>query len=198
MSKVLLELSVSLDGFVTGPEVGPGAPLGIGGERLHEWMFAGRSASDSEAFETAHFSEIGAVVLGRRMADLGIGPWGEEPTFHAPCFVVTHRPAETIVKKGGTSYIFVTDGIEAALERAREAAGPQDVMVNGGADVAQQFLNAGLLDEIRLHLVPMLLGAGTRLFDGVRTDVRLVPREAQNEPAVTHLVYDVGRPTRSL
>lgn len=198
MSKVLLELSVSLDGFVTGPEVGPGAPLGIGGERLHEWMFAGKSASDSETFETAHFSEIGALVLGRRMADLGIGPWGEEPTFHAPCFVVTHRPAETIVKKGGTSYIFVTDGIEAALERAREAAGPQDVMVNGGAEVAQQFLNAGLLDEIRLHLVPILLGAGIRLFDGVRTDVRLVPREAQNEPAVTHLVYDVGRPTPSL
>lgn len=120
---------------------------------------------------------------------------GEEPTFHAPCFVVTHRPAETIVKKGGTSYIFVTDGIEAALERARQAAGSQDVQINGGADVAQQFLNAGLLDEIRLHLVPTLLGAGTRLFDGVRTDVRLVPREAQNQPAVTHLVYDVGRST---
>jgi dihydrofolate reductase len=118
------------------------------------------------------------------MADLGIGPWGEEPTFHAPCFVVTHRPAETIVTKGGTSYTFVTDGIEAALERAREAAGPQDVQVNGGADVAQRFLNAGLLDEIRLHLVPIFLGAGTRLFDGVRTDVRLVPREARNQPAV--------------
>jgi dihydrofolate reductase len=195
MSKVLLELSVSLDGFVTGPEIGPGAPLGIGGERLHEWMFAGRSASDSETFETAHFSEIGALVLGRRMADLGIGPWGEEPTFHAPCFVVTHRPVETIVKKGGTSYIFVTDGIEAAVERARQAAGSQDVQINGGADVAQQFLNAGLLDEIRLHLVPIILGAGTRLFDGVRIDVRLVPREAQNQPAVTHLVYDIGRPT---
>jgi dihydrofolate reductase len=108
MSKVVLELSVSLDGFATGPEIGPDEPLGIGGERLHDWMFAGKSASDSEAVETAKFSEIGAVVLGRRMADLGIGPWGEEPTFHAPCFVVTHRPADTIVKKGGTSYIFVT------------------------------------------------------------------------------------------
>lgn len=178
MSKVLLELSVSLDGLVAGPEISPDAPLGIGGERLHEWMFAGKSASESETFETAYFSEIGALVLGRRMADLGIGPWGDEPTFHAPCFVITHRPAETIVKKGGTSYIFVTDGIEAALERAREAAGPQD--------------------EIRLHLVPTLLGAGTRLFDRMRTDVGLVPREAQNEPAVTHLVYEVGRPTPSL
>jgi dihydrofolate reductase len=198
MSKVLLELSVSLDGFVAGPEISPDAPLGIGGERLHEWMFAGKSASESETFETAYFSEIGALVLGRRMADLGIGPWGDEPTFHAPCFVITHRPAETIVKKGGTSYIFVTDGIEAALGRAREVAGPQDVRVNGGAEVAQQFLNAGLVDEIRLHLVPTLLGAGTRLFDRVRTDVGLVPREAQNEPAVTHLVYEVGRPTPSL
>jgi dihydrofolate reductase len=195
MSKVLLELSVSLDGFVAGPDIGPGAPLGIGGERVHEWMFAGKSATDSETFETAHFSQIGALILGRRTADLGIGPWGEEPTFHAPCFVVTHRPAETIVKKGGTSYMFVTDGIEAALERARQAAGSQDVQVNGGADIAQEFLNAGLLDEIRLHLVPIILRAGTRLFDGVRTDIRIVPREAHHQPAVTHLVYDVGRPT---
>jgi dihydrofolate reductase len=198
MSKVLLELSVSLDGFVAGPDIGPGAPLGLDGERLHEWMFAGKSATDSETFETAHFSEIGALIVGRRMADVGIGPWGEEPTFHAPCFVVTHRPAETILKKGGTSYIFVTDGIEAALERARDAAGSQDVQVNGGADVAQQFLNAGLLDEIRLHLVPIILGTGTRLFDGVRTDARLVARDAQNQPGVTHLVYDVGRPTPSV
>jgi dihydrofolate reductase len=111
---------------------------------------------------------------------------------------VTHHPAETIVKKGGTSYIFVTDGIEAALDRARQAAGPQDVRVNGGAEVARQFLNAGLQDEIRLHLVPIILGAGTRLFEGVRTDVRLVPREAQNAPAVTHLIYDVERPTAEL
>jgi dihydrofolate reductase len=192
MSKVILDMSMSLDGFVTEPEVGPGAHLGIGGERLHEWMFAGKSATDVEAFETDLFSEIGALVLGRRMVDLGIGPWGEEPTFHAPCFVVTHRPAETIVKKGGTSYIFVTDGIEVALEQAREAAGSQDVQVNGGADVGRQFLNAGLLDEIRLHLTPIILVAGTRLFDGVRTDVQLVPREAQNAPAVTHLIYDVG------
>ena len=198
MSKVILELSISLDGFVAGPDIGSDAPLGIGGERLHEWMFAGKSATEVETFQTAHFSEIGALILGRRMADLGIGPWGEEPVFHAPCFVVTHRPAETIVKKGGTSYIFVTEGIEAALNRARKAAGSQDVQVNGGADVARRFLNAGLLDEIRLHLAPIILGAGTRLFDGVRADVQLVPREAQNAPAVTHLVYDVGRPTADL
>jgi dihydrofolate reductase len=198
MSKVIMEMSVSLDGYVTGPHVRPDEPMGDGGERLHEWMFARKSAKELETFQTAKCGEIGALIMGRRMADLGIGPWGEEPTFHAPCFVVTHRPAETIVKKGGTSYIFVTDGIEAAMERARQAAGSQDVQVNGGADVARQFLNAGLLDEIRLHLAPIILGSGTRLFDGVSTDVRLVPREARNAPAVTHLIYDVGRPTAEL
>jgi dihydrofolate reductase len=194
MNKVILDLSVSLDGFFVGPDVGPDHPLGRGGEQLHDWMFVGQSAVDHERFTATKYDDTGAVILGRRMADLGIRYWGEEPVFHAPCFVVTHRPAETIVKKGGTSYIFVTEGIEAALERAREAAGAQDVHINGGGDIAQQFLNAGLIDEVRLHLVPLLLGAGTRLFDGVRTDVRLVPRDAQSHPAVTHLVYDVARP----
>jgi dihydrofolate reductase len=198
MSKVIMEMSVSLDGYVTGPHVRPEEPMGDGGERLHEWMFAGKSATEVETYQTAKYSEIGALILGRRMADLGIGPWGEEPAFHAPCFVVTHRPAETIVKKGGTSYNFVTDGIEASLDRARQAAGSQDVQINGGADIAQQFLKAGLLDKIRLHLVPIILGTGTRLFDGVRTDVQFVPREAQNAPVVTHLIYDVERPTAEL
>jgi dihydrofolate reductase len=160
MSKVLLELSVSLDGFTAGPDIGPDAPLGRGGELLHEWMFAGRSATESRDFETDHFSDVGAVIVGRRMADLGIGPWGEEPTYHAPCFVVTHRPIETIVKKGGTSYIFVTDGIHSALSQAQEAAGSARVLVGGSADIAQQFLNAGLLDEIHLHLVPTIFGLG--------------------------------------
>jgi dihydrofolate reductase len=198
MSKVIMEVSVSLDGYVTGPHVRPDEPMGDGGERLHEWMFARKSATEVETFQTAKYGEIGALIMGRRMADLGIGPWGEEPTFHAPCFVVTHRPAETIVKKGGTSYIFVTDGIEASLDRAQQEAGSQDVQINGGADIAQQFLKAGLLDKIRLHLVPIILGAGTRLFDGVRTDVQFVPREAQNAPVVTHLIYDVERPTADL
>ena len=198
MSKVIMEMSVSLDGYVTGPHVRPEEPMGDGGECLHEWMFAGKSATEVETYQTAKYSEIGALIMGRRMVDLGIGPWGEKPAFHAPCFVITHRPAETIVKKGGTSYIFVTDGIEAALDRARQAAGSQDVQINGGADIAQQFLKAGLLDKIRLHLVPIILGAGTRLFGGVRTDVQFVPREAQNAPMVTHLIYDVERPTADL
>ncbi|MGH9026184.1 MAG: dihydrofolate reductase family protein [Acidimicrobiia bacterium] len=186
-----MEISLSLDGYAAGPDVSPESPMGRGGERLHDWMFAGKSPAEYKTFETNHFSSIGAVILGRRMADLGIGPWGEEPTFHAPCFVVTHRPAETIVKQGGTSYTFVTDGIQAALHRAQEAAGVQDVLVNGGANVARQFLNAGLLDEVHLHLVPVVMGAGTRLFDGVREDVDLMPREARNSLQATHLTYDV-------
>ena len=155
-------------------------------------MFAGESAADSDRPETDHFSTIGALIMGRRMADLGIGPWGEEPTFHAPCFIVTHRPAETIVKKGGTSYIFVTEGIEAAMAQAQAAAGEQDVMVEGGADIDRQYLNAGLIDEIRLHLAPIVLGGGSPLFDGVRPDLRLVPSRAIHSPIATHLTYQVN------
>jgi dihydrofolate reductase len=143
MGRMLLEMSVALDGYVAGPDITTASPLGRDGERLHEWMFAGRSPAESQRFETDNFKGIGALILGRRMADVGIGPWGEEPTFHAPCFVVTHRPAETVVKKGGTSYIFVTDGVENALQRAQEAAGPLDVLVNGGADIARHYSTPG-------------------------------------------------------
>ena len=191
MGKVLTEITMSLDGYTTGPDVSPEEPMGRGGEALHEWMFAGKSAADIEAFQTTLFSGVGAVIMGRRMVDLGIGPWGEEPPYHAPCFVVTHQPAETIVKKGGTSYIFVTEGIDAAMAQAKAAAGEQDVMVNGGADIDRQFLNAGLIDEIRLHVAPILLGAGSHLFTGVRPDLRLVPTQATNSPLATHLTYQV-------
>jgi dihydrofolate reductase len=186
-----MEITMSLDGYTTGPEVSAEAPFGRGGERLHDWMFAGKSAAEAERWQTDHFSTIGAVIIGRRMADLGIGPWGEEPVFHAPCFVLTHRPAETIVKRGGTSYVFVTEGIEAAMAQAKAAAGEKDVMVEGGADVDRQFLNAGLIDEIRLHVAPILLGAGSHLFTGVRPDLRLVPTQAGHSPLATHLTYQV-------
>jgi dihydrofolate reductase len=191
MGKVLMEMTISLDGYVTGPDVRSEEPMGDGGERLHEWMFAGKSAAETERYQTDLFSTVGALIMGRRMADLGIGPWGEEPTYHAPCFIVTHRPAETIVKKGGTSYIFVTEGIEAAMAQAKVAAGDQDVMVNGGADIDRQYLNAGLIDEIRLHLAPIVLGSGTLLFAGVRPDLRLVPSQATHSPLATHLTYQV-------
>ena len=189
MGKVLMEITMSLDGYVAGPDVSPNEPMGRGGEALHEWMFAGKSAADIEALQTNLFGGVGAVIMGRRMVDLGIRPWGEEPPYHAPCFVVTHRPAETIVKKGGTSYIFVTEGIEAAMAQAKAAAGEQDVMVNGGADVDRQYLNAGLIDEIHLHLAPIILRGGTPLFTGLRQDLRLVPSQATNGPLATHLTY---------
>lgn len=193
MPKVLLELSMSLDGCIAGPGVSPEVPMGDGGEALHEWMFDGRTASEAELDQADHFGSIGAVIVGRRMADLGIGPWGDEPPFHAPVFVVTSRPAETIARRGGTSYIFVTEGIDEALRRAREAAGSQDVHVAGGAEIARQYLAAGAVDELRLHLVPILLGAGTRLFtDEAPLDVRLRPTEAAAEPLVTHLTYEVS------
>jgi dihydrofolate reductase len=193
LGKVLLELTISLDGYAAGPGVGPDQPMGKGGEELHDWMFAGKTGTEVERFQTNLFKDVGAVIVGRRMADLGIGNWGEEPVYHAPVFVVTHRPAETIEKKGGTSYTFVTDGIEAAMERARKAAGSKDVHVGGGPEIAQQFLNAGLVDEVRLHIAPMTLGSGTPAFAGLRTDLRLRPRAAECEPLATHLVYDVVR-----
>lgn len=193
MPKVLLELSMSLDGCIAGPGVSPEVPMGDGGEALHEWMFDGRSSAEAELDQADHFSGIGAVIVGRRMADLGIGPWGEEPPFHAPVFVVTSRPADTIVRRGGTSYSFVTEGVDEALRRAREAAGSQDVQIAGGADIARQYLRAGAVDELRLHLVPVLLGPGTRLFtDEAPLDVQLRPVEADGAPLVTHLTYEVS------
>lgn len=118
---------------------------------------------------------------------------GENPTFHAPCFVVTRRPHDTIVKEGGTSYTFVTGGPEAALAAARSVAGSQDIVVMGGADLGRQFVNAGLLDEIVIHLVPVVLGAGYGLFDQVRPDLVLESADAVAEPLVTHLTYRVAR-----
>jgi dihydrofolate reductase len=198
MGKVLLEMTMSVDGYTAGPDISEEDPLGRNGEQLHDWMFAGRSGEEVERFQAEKFAAVGAVIVGRRMADLGIPHWGEEPAFGAPCFVVTHRPAEKIVKKGGTSYVFVTDGIDAAMGRARGAAGEQDVMVAGGADIARQYLNAGMVDEISLHLSPMVLGGGTALFDGVRPDVRLVPAGATSSPLAVHLTYEVeARPDRT-
>lgn len=190
MGRVLLEMSVSLDGFIAGPHVSAEEPLGRRGEELHDWMFAGRSATEVERFQTDHFRDIGAVISGRRMADLGIGPWGDEPVFHAPVFVVTNRPAETIVKRGGTSYHFVTGGLDEALDQARTAAGGQDVLVNGGADIAGQFLRAGHIHEMRLHLVPLMLTTGTRLFENMPDTLGFTCTAASTGQGVSHLTYE--------
>ena len=189
MGLIYADMSMSLDGFIAGPNVSVANGMGDGGERLHDWMFAGKSGAEAEAFEEERLASSGAFVMGRTMLDVGIAPWGDNPTFHAPVFVVTHRPAEPIVKAGGTSYTFVTDGPDAVLRLARQAAGDQDICVAGGAAIVQQYLRAGVIDELRLHLVPIILGDGVRLFTG--PDDRSIELAASGDVdahGVAHLV----------
>jgi dihydrofolate reductase len=169
MGKVIADQSMSLDGFSAGPNVGVGNGMGDGGEQLHDWMFSEGDGAEINASvrEDTPFNLLqrsGAVVVGRRMFDVGVEPWGENPPFHQPVFVLTHRARDLIVKEGGTTYTFVTGGIAAALARAREAADGKDVVVLGGADVIRQCLKGSLLDELQLHLAHILLGGGTRFF----------------------------------
>ncbi|MBT2364951.1 dihydrofolate reductase [Streptomyces sp. ISL-10] len=201
MSKVVADISVSLDGFIAGPNDGPGNPLGDRGERLHEWAYpleswrgmhgldGGATGPDSEVMEEAVL-RAGAYVMGRRMFDLGEGPWGDTPPFHAPVFVVTHEEREPLVKPGGTTFTFVTGGIEEAVGRARRAAGEKDVVLAGGGQVIRGVLAAGLLDELQMHVVPVLLGGGVRLFEeagGVTEAVEFETTRVIDSPAVTHL-----------
>jgi dihydrofolate reductase len=214
MSRLVLDISMSLDGFVAGPNATLDEPLGEGGERLHEWIFGleawrerhgfeggDRSADNAVLEET--LARTGAVVMGRRMWSGGSGPWeddpnaggwwGDEPPFRVPVFVLTHHPRASEVR-GDTPIEFVTEGSDAALERARAAAGEWDVYVAGGADVAQQYLAAGLVDELQVHIAPVLLGGGVRLFaeDGPR--LTILERERVIEsPAVMHVRYRVAR-----
>jgi dihydrofolate reductase len=201
MGKVTVDMSMSLDGFIAGPNDGPGQELGEGGMQLHEWVFGlagwrkrhglegGETGPDDEMMEEAS-SNVGALVMGRRMFDLGEGPWGDEPPFHVPVFVLTHRARDSVAKEGGTSYTFVTDGIESALEQARAAAGDRDVALAGGANIVQQYLRAGLVDQIQLHVSPLLLGAGRRLLDEAGRATLEATRVVES-PGVTHLRYRV-------
>lgn len=197
MGTVIADQSMSLDGFTTGPNVAIGNGMGDGGDRLHEWMFSqgeGADTNGDEREDTAFnlLQRSGAVVVGRRMFDVGVVPWGENPPFHQPVFVVTHRATEPIVKEGGTTYTFVTGGIAAALARAKEAAGDKDIILLGGADIIRQFAEAGLLDELRLHLAHILLGDGTRLFDRIdATRVTMERAGVIDAPGVTHLTFRV-------
>ena len=189
MGKIYAFMSMSLDGFIAGPNVSVANGMGDGGEQLHEWIFAGQSDEENEAREIAQFTSTGAVLMGRTMLDVGISHWGDDPTFHAPVFVVTHRPAEPIVKAGGTTYTFVTDGPDAALRLARVAAGEQDICVIGGAAIVRHYLHAGVIDELTLHVVPILLGDGTRLFTGPDDRaIELTPVDGRvDSDGVTHL-----------
>jgi dihydrofolate reductase len=215
MAKLKLDISMSLDGFVAGPDITLEEPLGEGGELLHEWIVAlaswkemhgqtgGERNADDDLYREA-LSKNGAVIMGRRMFSGGEGPWeddpkadgwwGDDPPFHMPVFVLTHHERETVPKEGGTTYTFVTDGIESALDQARAEAGDKDILIAGGADVAQQYLKAGLLEEIQLHVAPILLGDGVRLFDGVGPDdAKLELAEVIESTAVTHIRYRVLR-----
>ena len=188
MSRLRFRISMSLDGFVAGPNQSVDNPLGIGGERLHEWVVplaawrsmhglpGGEVDASTPVFEE-QFANIGATIMGRNMFGGGPGPWnpkkpwmgwwGSNPPFHHPVFVLTHHPREPLHLEGGTTFTFVTEGIEAALAQARRAAGKKDVALGGGARVAQQYLTAELVDEMEISLAPILLGGGERLFEGV-------------------------------
>ena len=193
MGKVVLDLSMSLDGFIAGPKDDDQPDRELGGlDILHDWRFGGQSATEAEAYEVEKFKPMGAGIVGRRMLDLGLGPWGENPTFHMPIFVLSHETRKPIPKQGGTTYTFVTEGIESTLQQAEEAAGGKDIMLLGGANAAQQYLKAGLLDEIHLHLVPVLLSEGIRLFENIGTQqINLEQMSVIEEPGVTHLRFRV-------
>jgi dihydrofolate reductase len=187
---VYFDVSMSVDGFIAGPNVSPDNPMGDGGEELHEWMFAGKTEQEARAWQESTFASVGAVVMGRRMLDLGIDPWGDEPAFHAPVFVVTHDAHEPIVKAGGTTYTFVTGGLHDALGLAQAAAGSRDIAIAGGADVVRQCLAAGVVDEIRLHVVPILLADGIPLFGrGEFEPTSLETVSVETDSGVFHLRY---------
>jgi dihydrofolate reductase len=211
VSKLRFHISVSLDGFVAGPNQTEENPLGEGGMQLHEWVFGlaawrtshGQDGGEVNASTTVieeSLENIGATVMGRNMFG-GKGPWGDDPwdgwwgddpPFRMPVFIVTHHAREPVTKQGGTTFTFVTDGIESALDRAGAAAAGKDIALGGGANVAQQYLKAGLIDEMRLNVVPVLLGAGARLFDNLGgAKIGLECTHVVEAPGVTHLTYSV-------
>jgi dihydrofolate reductase len=194
MSKVTADMTITLDGYGSGREQSAEHPFGdIDEDRLHAWQFAHR---DENLDEANAIVDAGAFVMGRKMfgPDRGEwdldwkGWWGPNPPYHAPTFVLCHRPRASVEMEGGTTYHFVTDGIEAALERAREAAGEENVQIIGGPGTINQYLAAGLIDELRLHVVPFVAAGGERMFDGVG-DIALTPVSSRTTPHVTHLVY---------
>ena len=201
MSKVVVDMSISLDGIGAGPNPSAENPMGTGGERLHAWMpfydadqapTAGvPAASEVDARMVQElFAAAGAVVLGKRTFDLGLEPWGGTP-FPAPCFVLTHEARDDLETATGT-FAFVTDGIESAVRRAQAAAGDKDVLVMGGPTIAQQAVRAGLVDEISIHVVPVLLGAGSRLFEHLGPEaIELERIELIASPQATHLRFRV-------
>ncbi len=212
MTKVTAQMSVSLDGFYAGPRhTGDGdwmqSAEAAGFFRVTRWAtdamawrerqgFSGGTHDTNSEIMAETFEAAGAYVMGRRMADGGEVPWGDEPPFRAPVFVVTNRPRETLVRGGGTSFTYVTDGVARAVELARAAAGDKNVAVAGGGSLVRQVLAAGLLDELELHIAPVVLGTGLRLLDadlglGEKEGLELTPNRVVHDPAVTHVRYTV-------
>jgi dihydrofolate reductase len=209
MTLLRAQISISLDGYAAGPNQRPQEPLGDGGEQLHEWALTSRSWREQHGLEGGEDSvdsemidrdveNVGAYIMGRKMFGGGPGPWdeswrgwwGDDPPYHVPVFVLTHHARDPLPMQGGTTFHFVTDGIESALAQAREAAGDRDIVVAGGAQAVQQYLAAGLLDELRLHVAPIVLGDGERLLDDVGTP-QLEQVEVISSPRATHLRYRV-------
>ena len=211
MSSVTCHISISLDGFVAGPNQSIENPIGEGGMRLHQWVFetaswreqqgleGGARTADSEVADEV-VRDVGAYIMGRKMFGGGGGPWdetwrgwwGDEPPYHAPVFVLTHHSREPLPMQGRTTFTFVTEGIDSALEQARAAAGDRDVAIAGGASTVRQYLAAGMLDELYLHIVPVMLGAGERLLEDVGDPI-LEPVKVIASPAVTHIKYRIVR-----
>ncbi|HEY7892165.1 MAG TPA: dihydrofolate reductase family protein [Solirubrobacteraceae bacterium] len=214
MARLRFQVSMSLDGFIAGPNPSVEDPLGEGGMALHEWAFklaAWRKPHGREGGETNASSlivedglqNIGATIMGRNMFGGGPGGWeaepwngwwGDDPPFHMPVFVLTHHAREPLHMRKGTTFFFVTDGIASALAQAKQAAAGKDVALGGGANIAQQYLRAGLIDELRLHVVPVLLGEGTRLFNHLAgAELKLEGPDALSTPEVTHLTYRLAK-----
>jgi dihydrofolate reductase len=217
MTKVTAQMSVSLDGYYAGPRTSTDprdlaafmeGPEGPGFFRVTRWVidamawrerqgYVGGERSVNSQIIKETFAAAGAYVMGRRMFDGGEIPWGDEPPFRAPVFVVTHRRREILDRQGGTSFTFVTDGVQRAIERAKDAAGGQDVAIAGGGTLLRRVLAAGLLDELELHIAPVLLGDGMRLFDAslgldIHEGIELTPIRVIETPAVTHIRYTIG------
>jgi dihydrofolate reductase len=211
MSSVTCQISISLDGLVAGPNQSLQNPIGEGGMRLHEWVFETASWRAQQGLEGGEHTAdsavadevakgVGAYIMGRKMFGGGSGPWdeswtgwwGDDPPYHVPVFVLTHHPRKPLSMKGGTTFTFVTEGIEAALRQARSAAGEKNVTIAGGARAVQQYLAAGLLDELYLHIVPVVLGKGERLLENVGNPT-FEPIKVIASPAVTHVKYRVVR-----
>lgn len=190
MSRIFAQLTISLDGFAAGPDDGPDHPLGKGGLDLHRWILSPERTAVDKEFGAGLMTDTGAVVIGRRMADIGIPIWGPDGAFGLPTYIVTHRAAPVLVK-GPTTFSYVTTGVAAALLAAKNAAKGKNVAIAGGATVIREALTLGLVDELRLSIAPILLGRGRALFAELGFKGRFTPTQVLRSPMATHTTYQV-------